>query len=49
MKGDEIQERLIEFSAWIIGVCDALPNTVAGKLINLQLLGSVSAQTPHNA
>jgi four helix bundle protein len=48
-KGDDIQERLIEFAARIIAVCDALPKTVAGKHIALQLLRSGTAPAPHHA
>ena len=47
-KGDDIQERLIQFAARIIKVCDDLPNTTAGKHIARQLLRSGTAPAPHH-
>ena len=42
-KGDDIQERLINFSVSIIKLCEAMPNTSAGKHIAGQLLRSGTA------
>jgi len=39
-KGDDIEERLIEFAVRIIRVSQALPNTSAGQHIKGQLLRS---------
>ncbi|MEZ4865702.1 MAG: four helix bundle protein [Caldilineaceae bacterium] len=39
-KGDDIQERLIQFAARVIKACDTLPKTAAGKHIAGQLLRS---------
>jgi four helix bundle protein len=47
-KGDDIQERLIQFAARIIKLCDALPNTVAGRHIAGQLMRSGTAPAPHH-
>ncbi len=47
-KGDDIQERLIKFAARIIKVCDALPNTQAGKHVGGQLLRSGTAPAAHH-
>ena len=47
-KGDDIQERLIQFAARIIKVCSALPRTAAGKHIAGQLLRSGTAPASHH-
>lgn len=47
-KGDDLQERLIQFGARIIKVCDALPKTVAGKHIAGQLVRSGTAAAAHH-
>lgn len=39
-KGEDIEERLIEFAVWVIRVSEALPNTSAGQHIKGQLLRS---------
>jgi four helix bundle protein len=47
-KGDDIQERLIQFAARIIKVCDSLPKTTAGKHVASQLLRSGTAPAAHH-
>ena len=39
-KGDDIQERLIEFAVRITRLCEAMPKTVAGKHLSGQLVRS---------
>ena len=39
-KGDDIQDRLIEFAAGIMALCDSLPKTFAGRHIGEQLFRS---------
>ncbi|MEM7133320.1 MAG: four helix bundle protein [Chloroflexota bacterium] len=39
-KGDDIEERLIEFGVRIIRLCEAMPKTVAGKHLSGQLVRS---------
>ena len=39
-KGDDIEERLIQFAVRIIKLCDAMPKTVAGKHLSGQLVRS---------
>jgi four helix bundle protein len=46
-KGDDIEERLIDFAVRIIRVCEALPNTPAGKHIRGQLLRSGTSAAPN--
>lgn len=48
-KGDDIQERLILFAARVINLCDALPDTKAGKHIAGQLLRSGTSLAPNYA
>jgi four helix bundle protein len=38
MKGDDIAERLVALAVVVVGVVDALPETVAGKHVGGQLL-----------
>ena len=40
VKGDDIEERLIDFAVRTIGVCEALPDKPAGRHIRGQLLRS---------
>lgn len=47
-KGDDIQERLIQFAARIINMCDALPHTLAGRHVGKQILRSGTAPAPHH-
>jgi len=47
-KGDDIQERLIDFAARVIKTCDALPNTAAGKHVAGQLLRCGTAPAAHH-
>lgn len=47
-KGDDIQERLIQFAARIIKVCDALPRTPAGRHVSEQLLRSGTSPAAHH-
>jgi four helix bundle protein len=39
-KGDDLEERLIEFAVRIIRLCEAMPKTVAGKHLSGQLVRS---------
>ncbi len=39
-KGDDIEERLIDFAVRIIRLCEAMPTTVAGKHLSGQLVRS---------
>ena len=48
-KGDDIQERLIQFAARIIKLCDALPKTTAGRHVSGQLLRSGTAPAAHHS
>jgi four helix bundle protein len=48
-KGDDIQERLIQFAARVIKVCDALPSTSTGQHVARQLLRSGTAPAAHHA
>ncbi len=48
-KGDDIEERLINFAVRIIKVCDHLPQTQAGNHIAGQLLCSGTAPAAHYA
>ena len=48
-KGDDILQRLIKFSGGIIGLCDQLPTTAAGKHISGQLVRSGTAGAPNYA
>jgi len=46
-KGDDIQERLIDFGVMIIDLCSLLPNTQAGKHIAGQLLRCGTSPAPN--
>ena len=48
-KGDDISERLIEFAARVIHLCNELPRNPAGKHVSGQLLRSGTAPAPHHA
>jgi len=48
-KGDDIQERLIEFSAGIFKLCEDLPKTTSGRHIAKQLLRCGTAPAAHYA
>lgn len=48
-KGDDIEERLIDFAVRIVKLCANLPRTQAGKHIGGQLLRSGTAPAPHYA
>jgi hypothetical protein len=39
-KGDDIEERLIEFAVRIVKLCNAMPNTTAGRHLGNQLARS---------
>ena len=47
-RGDDIQERLIQFAARVIKVCDDLPRTRAGRHIAGQLLRSGTSAAPNH-
>ncbi len=46
-KGDDIQERLINFAVRIIRVCNHLPDTPAGRHVSGQLLRSGRSPDPN--
>ena len=48
-KGDDIQERLINFAVDIIGITSKLPKTTAGRHIAGQLLRSGTSPAPNYA
>jgi four helix bundle protein len=48
-RGDDIQERLINFAVLIIKLCSKLPNTYAGKHLGSQLLRSGTSPAPNYA
>ena len=48
-KGDNLQERLIQFAARIIKLCGAIPKSPAGKHVAGQLVRSGTAPAPHHA
>ena len=48
-KGDDIQDRLIEFAAAIMALCDELPKTFAGRHIGEQLFRSGTASAANYA
>ncbi|MBX3012415.1 MAG: four helix bundle protein [Caldilineaceae bacterium] len=48
-KGDDIQDRLVNFAVRIIKVCNHLPDTPAGKHIANQLMRSGTSPAPNYA
>lgn len=48
-KGDDIQERLINFAVRVIKICDNLPNSRSGRHIAGQLLRSGTSPAAHYA
>jgi four helix bundle protein len=48
-KGDDIQDRLIDFAVGIIHLCAELPKTQAGKHVAEQLLASGTSPAPNYA
>jgi len=48
-KGDELEQRLIDFAVAIILLCDKLPNTMAGRHVADQLLRSGTSSAPNYA
>jgi len=48
-KGDNIEERLIEFAVRVIRVCDTLPKTYTGRHIHNQLIRSGTSPAPNYA
>ena len=46
-RGDDIEERLIDFAVMIINLCASLPATVAGRHVAGQLVRSGTAPAPH--
>ena len=48
-KGDDIQERLIDFAVSIIQLADKLPKTTAGRHIAGQILRSGTSPAPNYA
>ncbi len=47
VKGDDIQERLINFAVRIMKLCSALPRTYAGRHVGGQLLRSGTSPAPN--
>ena len=48
-KGDDLQERLIDFAVRVVNLCDKLPRSYAGKHMAGQLLRSGTAPAAHYA
>jgi len=48
-KGDDIENRLIDFAVRIINVCNKLPATTVGKHIGRQLVRSGTSPAPNYA
>ena len=46
-KGDDIEERLIDFAVRVINLCSHLPDTAAARHVAGQLLRSGTAPAPH--
>lgn len=46
-RGDDIEERLIDFAVMIINLCASMPATVAGRHVAGQLVRSGTAPAPH--
>ncbi len=46
-KGDELEDRLIEFAARVLALCDGLPKTLAGRHIAGQILRSGTSPAPN--
>lgn len=46
-KGDELENRLIDFAVSTIAICDKLPDTRAGRHVAGQLVRSGTAPAPH--
>ena len=46
-RGDDIEERLIDFAVRIIRVCEALPDTPSGRHVSGQLLRSGTSPAPN--
>lgn len=46
-KGDDIEDRLIDFAVRVIKVCKALPNDTVGKHIRGQLVRSGTSPAPN--
>ena len=46
-KGDDIEERLIDFVVRVINLCGHLPDTAAARHVSGQLLRSGTAPAPH--
>ena len=46
-KGDDIEERLIDFAVRVINLCGHLPDTAAARHVSGQLLRSGTAPAPH--
>jgi len=48
-KGDDIEERLVDFAVRVVNLCASLPKTEAGKHIARQLVRSGTAPAAHYA
>lgn len=46
-KGDDLEDRLIDFAVQVIDISDRLPDTRSGRHVSGQLLRSGSSAAPH--
>ncbi len=46
-KGDDIEDRMIDFAVVVIEICAELPQTLAGRHVAGQLVRSGTAPAPH--
>ena len=46
-RGDDLEDRLVDFAVLIIEICDRFPDTRAGRHIASQLVRSGTAPAPH--
>ena len=46
-KGDDVQERLIDFAVMVLSVCSEMPDTPAGRHISGQILRSGTSPAPN--
>ncbi|MCP4166670.1 MAG: four helix bundle protein [Chloroflexi bacterium] len=47
VKGDDIEDRLIDFAVRIVQVCDSLPDTAVGRHVRGQLLRCGTSPAPN--
>jgi four helix bundle protein len=46
-KGDDIEERLVDFAVAVLGLCQVLPDTAAGRHVAGQMLRSGTSPAPN--